>query len=89
MKLETPLFAGLNIKTLNKKRQNPAQKAAAEMPLLKQKSLTQLSHYFNDFITHKVLKNLNRKRIQGIAYTARAALIGGQTLMALPWVWMF
>ena len=61
MKLETPLFAGLNIRTLNKKRQTSAQKVAAEVSALKQKNLTQLSHCFNDFIPHKVLKKSQEK----------------------------
>lgn len=61
MTLETPLFAGLNIETLNKKRQTSVQKVAAEVSALKQKSLTQLSHCFNDFIPHKELEQSQQK----------------------------
>jgi len=52
---ETPFPAGLNIKTLGKKRRSLAQKMANKIAYLKQKNLSQLSEFFRGFIPHELL----------------------------------
>jgi len=55
MTTETPFLAGLNIKTLGKKRRSLAQKMANKIAYLKQKNLSQLSEFFRGFIPHELL----------------------------------
>lgn len=53
---ETPFLAGINIKTLGKKRQSLAQKMADKLAFLKQKNLSQLSECFRGFIPQSLLE---------------------------------